>query len=186
MTDPSTITTVEELPEPLREELVAKRAAGTTLAELKKGYPQVAPDVIRAVLPPLPKGTEPKPAPRKPLAAKPAQTAATGQRKAKPSAKAQPKPGTNGGTTDKKRQAQAARTKAPKVERKPVDAKLAQRAVTMRGKLDDRGRPTSWAKVGYALKLVPEGAPQSQASDAARRAYRQIKGENAPTGPSDY
>src|SRR5215218_1950853 len=80
------IASVEELPAELRAELVAKREAGTTLAELKKGYPQVAPDVIRAVLPPLPKGTEPKPATRKPRAAKPAQTAATGQRKAKPSA----------------------------------------------------------------------------------------------------
>ena len=97
------ITTVEKLPAELRAELVARREAGTTLAELKKGYPQVAPDVIRAVLPPLPKGAEPKPAPRKPRAAQPAQTAATGQRKANPSAKAQPKPASNSGTTDKER-----------------------------------------------------------------------------------
>jgi hypothetical protein len=58
--------------------------------------------------------------------------------------------------------------------------------VTMRGKLDANGRPTSWAKIGYALKLVPEGAPKSQAGDAARRAYRQVKGADAPTGLSDY
>ena len=111
-----------------------------------------------------------------------------GGRSAQPAkrGKAQPKPATNGGTTDKKRQAQAAKAPAAKVERKPIDGKLAQRAVTMRAKLDDRGRPTSWAKVGYALKLVPEDAPKSQAGDAARRAYRQVKGENAPTGPSDY
>jgi hypothetical protein len=101
-------------------------------------------------------------------------------------AKAQPKPATNGGTTDKKRQAQAAKAPKAKAERAPVDGKLAQRAVTMRAKLDDRGRPTSWAKIGYALKLVPEGAPKAQAGDAARRAYRQIKGADAPTGPSDY
>jgi hypothetical protein len=100
--------------------------------------------------------------------------------------KAQPKPATNGGTTDKARAKAAAKAPAAKVERKPIDGKLAQRAVTMRAKLDDRGRPTSWAKVGYALKLVPEDAPKSQAGDAARRAYRQVKGENAPTGPSDY
>ena len=173
------ITTIEELPAELRAELVAKREAGTTLAELKKAFPQVTSDVIRAVLPPRPKGAEPKPAPRKPRATKPAQTAKPAQAKAKPSAEA--KPATNAGTTDKKRQAQAA-----KVDRKPVDGRLAQRAVTMRGKLDDRGRPTSWAKIGYALKLVPEGAPKSQAGDAARRAYRQVKGEDAPTGPSDY
>jgi hypothetical protein len=67
------ITTVEELPAELRAELVAKREAGTTLAELKKGYPQVAPDVIRTVLPPMPKGTEAQPAARKPRATKPAQ-----------------------------------------------------------------------------------------------------------------
>src|SRR5215218_3267793 len=95
------IATIEELSAELRAELVAKREAGTTLAELKKAYPQVAPDVIRAVLPPLPKGTEPRPAPRKPRATKPAQTATPGQAKPKPSA--QPKPARNGGTTDKDR-----------------------------------------------------------------------------------
>jgi hypothetical protein len=86
-----------------------------------------------------------------------------------------PKPTSNGSTTDKKRQAQAAKAPA-KAKRKPIDPKLAQRAVTMRGKLDGKGKPASWAKIGYALKLVPEGAPKSQAGDAARRAYRQIKG----------
>jgi len=75
------IATVEELPAELRAELVANRQGGTTLAELKKGYPQVAPHVIRAVLPPLPK---PNQAP-----AKPTQTAKAGQAKPKPSAKAQ-------------------------------------------------------------------------------------------------
>jgi hypothetical protein len=79
-----------------------------------------------------------------------------------------------------------AKAKHAKVERKPVDAKLAQRVVTMRARLDGKGKPTSWAKIAYSLKLVPEGAPKAQAGDAARRAYRQIKGENAPTGPSDY
>jgi hypothetical protein len=86
------ITTVEELPAELREELVTKREAGTTLAELKKAYPQVAPDVIRAVLLPLPKGTEPEPAKPK---------------RQQPARKAQPKPATNGGTTDKERLALA-------------------------------------------------------------------------------
>jgi hypothetical protein len=116
-------------------------------------------------------------------------TPATDQPKARTrKAKAtEPKPATNGGTTDKKRQAQAANAPAkPKTERKPIDAKLAQRVVTMRAKLDGRGKPTSWAKIAYSLKLVPEGAPKAQAGDAARRAYRQIKGDDAPTGPSDY
>jgi hypothetical protein len=53
----------------------------------------------------------------------------------------------------------------------------------MRGKLDAAGRPTSWAKIGFALKLVPEGAPKSQAGDAARRAFKQVRGAEAPTGP---
>jgi hypothetical protein len=79
-----------------------------------------------------------------------------------------------------------AKVKRAKVERKPVDATTAQKVVTMRAKLDDRGRPSSWAKVGYALKLVPEGAPKAQAGDAARRAYRQVRGQDALTGPSDY
>jgi hypothetical protein len=34
------ITTIEELPTELRAELVAKREAGTTLAELKKAFPR--------------------------------------------------------------------------------------------------------------------------------------------------
>jgi hypothetical protein len=56
----------------------------------------------------------------------------------------------------------------------------------MRATLNGQGRPTSWAKIAYALKLVPEGAPKAQAGDAARRAYRQVRGQDAPTGPSDY
>jgi hypothetical protein len=167
------ITTVEELPAELRAELVAKRQAGTTLAELKKAYPQVAPDVIRSVLPPLPK---PKPEPQAPRtrrarATKPTQTPTTAQAKPKASASAKAPAKQPAGKT--------------KTERKAIDPKVAAKAVNMRAKLDGKGRPTSWAKIGYALKL-PEGAPKSQAGDAARRAYRQIKGENAPTGPSDY
>jgi hypothetical protein len=49
------------------------------------------------------------------------------------------------------------KAKRAKVERKPVDGKLAQRVVTMRAKLEGKGKPTSWAKIAYALKLVPEG-----------------------------
>lgn len=84
------ITTVEALPAELRAELVTKREAGTTLAELKKGYPQVAPDVIRAVLPPLPRGIEPKPATRKPQAPKPAKMTKPAQAKPKPAQPAEP------------------------------------------------------------------------------------------------
>ena len=76
--------------------------------------------------------------------------------------------------------------KRAKVEQKPVDAKTAQKVVTMRAKLNGQGRPTSWAKIAYALQLVPKGAPKAQAGDAARRAYRQVRGDDAPTGPSDY
>jgi hypothetical protein len=201
MTEATAITTVEELPAELREELVGKRKAGTTLAELKKAFPQVAPDVIRAVLPPLPKGTETKPeAPAKPARTRRAKTApatdapkpkrtrtsegnvqtASSEMPARSMAKA-----FNDGVA--KGKAHKAKTEQPaKTERKPVDAKVAQKVVTMRGKLDGKGRPASWAKIGYALKLVPEGAPKSQAGDAARRAYRQVKGADAPTGPSDY
>jgi hypothetical protein len=101
------ITTVEELPAELCAELVARREAGTTLAELKKGYPQVAPDLIRAVLPPLPKGTEPKPAPREPRAAKPEQITAKPATTRTRQAPAKAKPATNAGTTDKERLALA-------------------------------------------------------------------------------
>lgn len=152
------VATVEELPAELRAELVARREAGTTLVELKKGYPQVAPDVIRAVLPPLPKGTEPKPTTRKPRAAKPAQTPTTGQRNAKPSANGQPS---------------------------KQELALARKVVTMRAKLVN-DKPPSWAKIAFALKLVADGASRQQAGNAARRMYKLVKGEDAPTGPSDY
>jgi hypothetical protein len=118
------------------------------LAEVKKGYPQMAPDVIRAVLPPLPKGTEPKPATRKPRVAKPAQTtakpAAARTRQAPAKGKAQPKPATNDGTTDKERLA------------------LARKVVALRDK-----DGLSWLKIGAALKLA-EGAGTPKAGAAGR------------------
>lgn len=154
------ITTVEDLPAELRAELVAKREAGTTLAEPKKDYPQVAPDVIRAVLPPLPKGTEPKPTAHKPRANKPTQTATPGQRKAKPSAKAQPKAASNGGTTDRERLA------------------LARKVVTMRDK-----QGLSWLKIGDALKLAEGAASPKAGASRARTLYRLVKGQDASTGP---
>ena len=148
------ITAVEELSAELRAELVAKREAGTSLAELKKAYSQVAPDVIWAVLPPLPKGTE----------AKPAQTAATAQDKGRASAtkggKAQPKPATNGGTTDKER------------------LKLAAQVVKLR---DTDG--LSWLKFGAALKLAEGAATPKAGASRARTLYRLIKGQDASTGP---
>jgi hypothetical protein len=155
MTDPSTITSVEELPEPLREELAAKRKAGTTLAELKKQNPHVAPDVIRAVLPPLPKTSAPKP-----RATQPAQTATTGQGKPKPSAKAQPKPATNGSTTDKERLV------------------LARKVVAAR---DNDG--LSWLKIGAKLELAPEAESAKAGASRARTLYRLVKGADADTGP---
>jgi hypothetical protein len=46
------IERVEDLPDPVRGEIVADRQAGLTLSELKSKYAHVAPDVIREVLPP--------------------------------------------------------------------------------------------------------------------------------------
>jgi ribosome-binding protein aMBF1 (putative translation factor) len=46
------VTRVEDLPDPVRREIVAQREAGTTLSELKANFPQVAGEVIREVLPP--------------------------------------------------------------------------------------------------------------------------------------
>jgi hypothetical protein len=151
----------------VKREIVAKRQAGTTLAELRKAYPDLTSEQIREVL----------------AAAEPAATAqgysGSGATVADPpkrtpgKAKTEPEPAAKA----------AAKAKA---ERKPIDPKVAAKAVNMRGKLNGQGRPTSWAKIGFALKLVPEGVPKSQAGDAARRAYRQVRGDNAPTGPSDY
>jgi hypothetical protein len=155
MTEATAITTVDELPAELRAELVAKREAGTTLAELKKSYPQVAPDVIRAVLPPLPKGTEPKPATRKPRAAKSAETEAKAKGKA-----ATPKPVGNGGTTDKERLA------------------LARKVVTAR---DREG--LSWLKIGAEFNLAPGAESAKAGASRARPLYKLVKGADADTGP---
>jgi len=46
------VTRIEDLPDPVRREIVAQREAGTTLSELKANFPGVAPEVIREVLPP--------------------------------------------------------------------------------------------------------------------------------------
>jgi hypothetical protein len=62
-----------------------------------------------------------------------------------------------------KGKAHKAKTEQPaKTERKPVDAKVAQKVVTMRGKLDGKGRPASWAKIGYALKLGRRVRPRAR------------------------
>jgi hypothetical protein len=66
----------------------------------------VAPDVIRAVLPPPPKGAEPKPTTRQ-------RKARASEPKAKPAPKAQPKPTANGGTTDKERMKLAVKVVQP-------------------------------------------------------------------------
>jgi hypothetical protein len=46
------ITQVEDLPDPVRADIVARRQAGETLAELKTRFAHVDPAVIRDVLPP--------------------------------------------------------------------------------------------------------------------------------------
>jgi transcriptional regulator with XRE-family HTH domain len=48
---PTRIEAVADLPDEVRQEIVRQREAGTMLAELKANFPQVAPDVIREVLP---------------------------------------------------------------------------------------------------------------------------------------
>jgi hypothetical protein len=45
------ITRTEDLPDEVKADIIAQREAGTTLAELKANFPQVAPEVIRDVLP---------------------------------------------------------------------------------------------------------------------------------------
>lgn len=116
------ITTVEELPAELRAELVAKREAGITLAELKKALPQVAPDVIREVLPLLPKPTaeaKPRRTRKTPAKARETATTAKGTRASRQLAssqakgKAQPKPATNGGTTTRSGWSWRARSSPP-------------------------------------------------------------------------
>jgi hypothetical protein len=162
-----------------RDLIAAARLAGTTLAELKKAWPQYTAEQIREALP----------APSSKAPAKQEPKTRTRKANEKPATTRSRRKGTGTRVSDEElaqRQAEEAKAAKGKAKAAPIDAKLAQRAVAMRAKLDDKGKPTSWAKVGFALGLAPEGAPKSQAGDAARRAYRQVKGENAPTGPSDY
>ena len=46
------ITLVGDLPEPVRADIIARRQAGETLAELKTRFAHVDPAIIREVLPP--------------------------------------------------------------------------------------------------------------------------------------
>lgn len=163
----ATITTAAALPAELRAELVARREAGTTLAELKKAFPQVAPNVIREVLPPLPKPTaEAKPRRTRKAPAKATETPTTtkGARASRQFAssqakgKAQPKPATNGGTTDKER------------------LELARKVVAAR---DNDG--LSWLKIGAKFKLADNASTAKAGAARARTLYRSIKGADAST-----
>jgi len=156
---------VEAISDDTRKEIVAKRQAGVTLAELRKQYPQLTSDQIRDLLPPAnarerkAKATpEPKPAAPKPRAAKPTQTAAMGQAKPKPSAKAQAAGNGQAKPTDK------------------AELRLAQQVVKMR---ETDGM--SWAPIGFKLKLVPADAKKQTAGGAARRLYKLVRGADADT-----
>jgi hypothetical protein len=145
----------------LRAELVAKREAGTTLAKLKKVFPQVAPEVIRAVLPPLPKGHRPQ--------ARHAQATgrqaradgrqAGGDRGQGQGKAAAPKPAGNGGTTDKERLA------------------LARKVVALRAQ-----DGLSWLKIGAKLELAPEAESAKAGASPVRTLHRLVKGQDASTG----
>jgi primosomal protein N' len=173
------IVTVEELPAELRAELVAKREAGTTLAELKKAYAHVAPDVIRAVLPPLPKPTtDAKPRTRKPQATKPAQTAPAGQRKGGRSAAAEKlAAGQAKAATAKGKSKPAAKAAATDGTDDKARLELARKVVAARDK-----DGLSWLKIGARFKLSTSEQPKAGAS-RARTLYRLVKGDDADTGP---
>jgi hypothetical protein len=176
----------------VKREIAAKRAEGLSLAELKRAYPGVD---VRAVLEaakvPAPtttgepngySGSGPTVGKREPKRVRGATNAAAAAATTDP----EPVPAEPKLRSGKAGEKPAAKAPKAKAERKPIDPKLAARAVKMRGTLSESGKPTSWAKIAFALKLVPEGAPKAQAGDAARRAFRQVRGADAPTGPSDY
>jgi hypothetical protein len=50
--EPTRITQVEDLPDPIRADIIARRQAGETLAELKTHFAHIDPAIIREVLPP--------------------------------------------------------------------------------------------------------------------------------------
>ena len=50
--EPTRITQAQDLPDPVRADIIARRQAGETLAELKTRFAHVDPAVIREVLPP--------------------------------------------------------------------------------------------------------------------------------------
>jgi hypothetical protein len=165
-------TNVAALSDDTRREIVELREGGMTLAELRKRFPQLTSEQLRAVLPPLLEPEPQAPRTRKPRAAKTTQTPA------KPAATRTSRAPTKG--------SQAAPAK-PKANGQPSkqELALAKKVVTMRGKLVN-DRPPSWAKIAFALKVVDDGASKQQAGSTARRLYKLVKGENAPTGPSDY
>jgi hypothetical protein len=138
----------------VKAEIVAKREAGVTLAELRKQYPQFTSEQIREALPPLSIAETKKPA----TTTRKAPTAKASTTKAKASAPAKPK-ATSNGTSDKAR------------------LELARKVVAARDK-----DGLSWLKIGAKFKLSDSEQPKAGAS-RARTLYRLVKGQDADTGP---
>jgi hypothetical protein len=172
-----------------KAELIAKRKAGTTLAELRKAYPQFTTEQIREVLPPLPKATR-KAAPaattaeptgysgsgdtsERQLAAGQAKTRKRTVKAPVTTTKAQPADEVKSKRNLKAGQAKTAKQAQPKA---PVDPKLAATVVKLRDK-----DGLSWLRIGAQLKLSDPASPKAAAS-RARTLYRSVKGADASTG----
>jgi hypothetical protein len=87
------IEQIADLPDSVRADIVAARNDGHTLAEIKRDFPQVAPDVIREVLPPANQRERKAREARSPKADQPqAKATAAKGKTAQPKAEAKPKP----------------------------------------------------------------------------------------------
>jgi hypothetical protein len=91
--EPTRITQVEDLPEPVRADIVTRREAGETLAELKNRFGHVDPAVIREVLPPAnARERKQREAKAKVTEVKQGVGGRSGEAKSEPKAKQEPKP----------------------------------------------------------------------------------------------
>ena len=88
--EPTRITQVEDLPDPVRADIIARRQAGETLAELKTRFGHVDPAVIREVLPPAnaSERSSARPRPRRP---RPSRASAAAAARSSPS-RSHPRP----------------------------------------------------------------------------------------------
>jgi hypothetical protein len=147
------ITQVEDLPDPVRADIIARRQAGETLAELKTRFAHVDPTVIREVLPP-------------------ANARERKQREAKQAKAAEVTKGIGGRSAEKQsepKQPKAEQPKEPKAERYVEDpGDLPERAVAARQVMGRNALAEALGITGSACWRAEQGRIHEDEAEALK------------------